>query len=311
MSDQSRILLAVGALVLGLALSAGGTYLLGSVRAVARHSGAERRRRADAGQYVAAFGALAGFVLVAGGAALIVSELMPASDAVRLVGAAVAGVLAFAAAGVAFSRVADSAENARVRRMPPPPYVPTPPSPPPALPPGLTVPSAPPARAVTVPPGATTPRNEEAILAPPPSEVPQAGAERDAAAPVAPLRGPRALDAGSAGIEQALAAGPGASDESAGETAAAAPIELEQVADADSLVAGVRPGWIYRDEADGWYLGVGNGGTDGPLLRLPEFGRVRADEPAYPLLIVGAGEIAVVPVPAVGPVDSDTPTEPS
>ena len=88
-------------------------------------------------------------------------------------------------------------------------------------------------------------------------------------------------------------------------SAASAPEELGELARAGSviqdgatLIRGVRPGWIYRDTTDRWYLGVVDEHTRNlPLVRLPDFALVATDEPTYPLTVAGAGEIAVVPLP--------------
>jgi hypothetical protein len=118
---QTRIVLAIGGVALGLAFAAIGTLLLGRARAIAKLAGSGRRLRADLAQYAAALLALAGFLLIAGGAAVLAGVLLPVSDTVRLVAAAVTGVILFAAAGLGFSRVADAAEEAQVRKAPPPP----------------------------------------------------------------------------------------------------------------------------------------------------------------------------------------------
>jgi hypothetical protein len=72
------------------------------------------------------------------------------------------------------------------------------------------------------------------------------------------------------------------------------PARSEVIEGPEQLAEQVRPGWVYRDSADSWYLGVGS--DSGALLRLPEFALAHATEPQYPLVIAGAGEIAVVPV---------------
>jgi hypothetical protein len=79
------------------------------------------------------------------------------------------------------------------------------------------------------------------------------------------------------------------------------------ISDGATLLRGVRPGWIYRDGAENWYLGVADQHTGAlPLLRLPEFALVAVEEPAYPLVVAGAGEIAVVPLPATADERSQT-----
>lgn len=70
------------------------------------------------------------------------------------------------------------------------------------------------------------------------------------------------------------------------------------IPDGETLLRAVRPGWIYRDQADRWYLGVVDAHTGAlPLLRLPDFALVPVAEPVYPVTVAGAGEIAVVPLP--------------
>ena len=211
------ILLAIGGLALGLALAIGGTLLLGAARAAAK--GGQRRLRADLKQYAAVLGALIGFLLTAAGGGLLARELLPITESARTVAAAGVAVLLFTAAGVIFSRVADSAEEKKAQQLSP--EIPQSPAPPPAT-----------------------------------------------AAESAP--------------------------EELGDLARAGSV----IPDAATLLRGVRPGWIYRDTADRWYLGVVDEHTRNlPLIRLPDFALVAADEPTYPLTVAGAGEIAVVPLP--------------
>jgi hypothetical protein len=220
------ILLAIGGLAVGLALAASGSLLLGAARAVAKHTAHDKRRLgADLKQYAAALCALAGFLLTAGGGALLLRELVPLDDPVRTVTAAGVGVLLFAAAGFIFSRTADFAEDARTRK------------------------------------------------------IPATGYEATGYEPLDP----------------ATAAAQTGPAEDADELAASG----SAIPDGATLLRGVRPGWIYRDGAETWYLGVADLHTGAlPLLRLPEFALVAVEEPAYPLIVAGAGEIAVVPLPA-------------
>jgi hypothetical protein len=239
------ILLAIGGLALGLALSTIGALLLGAARAVAKHVGSTNNRlRADLGQYAAALLALIGFLLTAGAGAVLTYELAPLSGPTSTITAAGAGFLLFAATGMIFSRVADTAEEGKTRRLPAPVY--------------------------------------------PPGQTPE---------PVAPV----------AGSEPAPSTKPNTTRRTGGRHARADAQEAEAAAaggasirDAETLLRVVRPGWIYRDQADRWYLGVVDEHTGAlPLLRLPDFSLVAVAEPTYPLTVAGAGEIAVVPLPAV------------
>lgn len=242
------ILLAIGALALGLALGTVGTLLLGAARAVAKHiSSTHRRTVADLKQYAAALCALVGFLLIAGGGGLLTRELAPLEGPARTLAAAGVGVLLFAAAGVIFSRVADLAEEAKVRRLPGPSY--------------------------------------QQVLAPePPTPI---------SSPPSPTSGPPAPEPRTGGRH---ASPPPAEDSPAGTS----------IEDGDALLRAVRPGWIYRDRSDRWYLGVVDEHTGGlPLLRLPDFALVAVTEPAYPLTVAGAGEIAVVPLPTVPTASGD------
>jgi hypothetical protein len=293
LTDHSRIMLAIGGLVLGLALGTVGTWLLGTARAVAKHAGSDRRRRADLGQYAAALAALAGFLLTAGGSGVLVSELLPFSGPVRLVSAAITGVLVFAVAGVGFSRVADMSEEARVRRMPPPRYTPSPaaaPSPAPILTQREAETSATVEPSTSAVSGVHEPATSEIGTSETSDEVASTGGV-DITGDVAP--------------SPAVAAGAdGAPDRGESDAEAIGPptppeVSDESIVDAEALLRLVRPGWIYRDSRDHWYLGVGGeSGHAQPLLQLPEFTLVEAAEPAYPLVVAGAGEIAVVPLHA-------------
>ncbi|MDQ1654532.1 MAG: hypothetical protein QOI35_3732 [Cryptosporangiaceae bacterium] len=328
MDGQTRIVLAIGGVALGLAFAAIGTLLLGRARAIAKLAGSGRRLRADLAQYAAALLALAGFLLIAGGAAVLAGVLLPVSDTVRLVAAAVTGVILFAAAGLGFSRVADAAEEAQVRKAPPPPYRPRP--------------EAAPVSGTRIAP-VHRPRELEA--APQSAEPAPAAPARAGRVWGSPAGDPEEMPAQRVGEEQQNAAEdrrearavttrhdrpttqeqlPTEPPEPAGaplpaEDATADPVSVDddrptepgdELPREGELAAAVRPGWVYRDEAGSWYLGVGGSGTH-PLLRLPEFTAATASDPVYPLVVAGAGEIAVVPLtepPAPGEPEDTAPT---
>jgi len=256
------ILLAVGGLALGLALSTGGTLLLGVARAVAKHvSSTGNRALADLKQYAAALCALIGFLLTAGGGALLTYELAPLSGPTRTIVAAGAGFLLFAATGVIFSRIADLAEESKTRRLPAPVYPP----------------SRPPSTPVSGAPTSGQPAESPASNVRPATETSRTGGRHARVEPLDP--------------DEAAAGG-------------------ATISDGEMLLRVVRPGWIYRDQADHWYLGVADEHTGGlPLLRLPDFALVAVAEPAYPLIVAGAGEIAVVPLPPA-PAAAPASTEP-
>ena len=57
-------------------------------------------------------------------------------------------------------------------------------------------------------------------------------------------------------------------------------------------------GWMYHDEADGWFLAVGTPGGSCALLGLPSFALIDPDGPDAPvgtLSRVGAAELTVLP----------------
>ncbi len=320
------ILLAIGGLAAGLALGTVGTLLLGAARAVAKHVGSTHRRMvADLRQYAAAFCALVGFLLIAGGGGLLVRELVPVAGPARSVLAVGVGVLLFAAAGAAFSRVGDLAEEAKARKLPSPVYrqvrapepvqpVPrsVPPAPPTSAPPA-TVPPATVPPPTSAPPAAQVPAAQHVPATPvsapptpaPAASVPMEQPEPEAAAAPQPADPAQAAEPAPPAEEPATVPPATQAQATEAQPADEAPPAEDSpagtlLADGEALLRSVRPGWVYRDAAERWYLGVVDEHTGGlPLLALPDFSLVAVAEPTYPLVVAGAGEIAVVPLPTV------------
>ncbi len=322
------ILLAIGGLALGLALSTIGTLLLGAARAVAKHvSSTNNRTLADLRQYAAALLALIGFLATAGGGALLTREFAPLSgldqDDRR-------------------GRDRLPAVRSRRRHLLPDRGPGGGGEDPPAAGPGLHAePDAVPGLRAGLWAGLWPAGRESAGLrfaelrsasgqaagVRPASRV---SAARQRAARLRPAR-QRAARLWPARLwracQHAGAAGRGAARALAGATsggrhAKAEPDEATRLADLEEAAASgstigngetllrvVRPGWIYRDQADSWYLGVVDEHTGAlPLLRLPDFSLVAVAEPDYPLTVAGAGEIAVVPLPPAEPEQSEQST---
>lgn len=314
-------LVAAVALGLGLLLAAGGSVVLAHARAAVR---ADRPPHRSVTQFPAALSALLGFLLTSVSGAVLCWRVVPERGATAVLAAIVVGVILFALVGASFARVADRVEDRRLRHVPDEVHRPI--SPPPRRPALTAAPasagSEPRSLPAVEPPALPRPRRaaESApfgyatpLVPVPPRPMPAVQATPDASGPA--TAAPDAGAGSGADHDETSPApkththhaeepsGPGG-PEAAGVPAASRRGDVATAVEAAPMTrngprwGALDAGWIYHDEAEGWFLAVGAPDGSYALLGLPSFALVDPDGPDAPvgtLRRAGAAELTVLP----------------